>query len=191
MKENKEDILTALNEGAEASDNFLAMACVGAAFCQISVFENLVGALVLTSKANLKSKLRMSDLDAAELFREKHSLVSKSTLGQLVRVMEDNGLVGRDLDYLKAIVELRNSFMHRFMDQVPLPGDWQRYGYTLEEFSRYTRHIIRHVAFAENQFSKIMIRHGLLAGNFGDFGDLLWNPESEYANLITSQLTKN
>ncbi|MBY8978191.1 hypothetical protein KHP62_20440 [Rhodobacteraceae bacterium NNCM2] len=182
--ESRAEFLKAIENDQRAYENVVAMANVGMAFSTICILEDLVAGLLTNSKAQIKSKLDSDAVSAADLFLERHKLVRASTLGKLVTVMEKSGVSGRDIRYLRAIVELRNDFIHHFMDQVPLPGDWERFGFSLEEFSAYTRFVIRHVHFAESRFSKIMHRHGLLAGTFGDFGAILWNPNDPFANRI-------
>jgi hypothetical protein len=180
--QSREEIMAILQRDEKALDNVIAMANVGAAFSAISVFEDLVGALILASKAELKTKLDATAVSAADLFMERHQEVKGSTLGRLVTVLEESGIAGRDIAYLRAILGLRNEFVHHLMQQVPLPGDWERYGYSLEMFSNYTRRVMRHIHFATSCFSRIMYRHGLLGGKFGDFGSLLWNPEGPLLN---------
>ncbi|MBL8595846.1 MAG: hypothetical protein JNK01_24405 [Devosia sp.] len=166
----------------DAFDNVIAMANVGMAFTQIWILEDLVAGLVTTSKVTLRRKLSAAALDAASLFLERHQSVRSSTFGRLVDAIEKSGVEGRDIRYLRAILELRNDFVHRLGHQVPLPGDWTRSGFSLEEFSGYTRYVIRHINTASRRFSRIMTRHGLLAGKFGDFGALLWNPDDPFLN---------
>lgn len=166
-----------INDDPGERDNFLALACVGAAFAEICTFEDLVTGLVSTSKAKLFETLDTAEIERADLFLKTHRAASQSTLGRLVTVIERSGVDGRDIRYLRAITDIRNDFVHRFMDQAPLPGDWERFGYSLEQFSSYTRYVVRHVGFAKRMFSRIMVRHGLLTGDFGPFGAILWNPD--------------
>ena len=120
-KETREEIIAMMSESADAFDNIIAMANVGAAFSAIYVFEDLVAALVLTSKVQLRSKLTAEAISASSLLLEKNKQVRGSTLGRLVDALEKSGVEGRDVRYLRAIVELRNDFVHRFGEQVPLP----------------------------------------------------------------------
>ena len=175
--ENREEILDLIQRDPAVFDNLIAMANVGAAFTSIAVLEDLVGVLILTSKAELKAKLNAEAIEASDLFLERYNIIKNSTLGRLMTVIEQSGVSGREIRYLRAIVELRNNFVHRLMEQVPLPGDWHRYGYTIEAFSRYTRYVIRHTNVATARISRIMQKYGLLAGKFGDYGALLWNPD--------------
>lgn len=184
-RETREEIIAVLSTDSEAFDNIIAMANVGVAFSQICVLEDSVGGLVLTSKVNLQQKLNADALTESELFLQRHREIRASTLGRLVTAIEKSGIGGRDIRYLRGIVDLRNDFVHRFMEQVPLPGDWERYGFTIERFSEYTRYVLRHISNCIHFFPRIMVRHGLLAGHFGDFGGLLWNPDS----LFNSQLS--
>ena len=178
--ETREEIIALISEDAVAFDNVIAMANVGAAFSAIWVLESLVAGLVLISAINLQKKLSSVALDASDLLSARHSSISGATLGRLVDAIEKSGIEGRDIRYLRAIVSLRNDFVHRLGDQVPLPGDWERYGYNLEAFSSYTRYVLRHVHMATRFFSQIMVRHGLLSGKFGDFGAVLWNPNDPF-----------
>lgn len=175
--QTREEIIEALSHDRDAFDNIIAMANVGAAFSQISILEDLVVGLVLTSKVSLQQKLSPKALDESSLLMERYRDVRSSTLGRLIEAVEKSGIEGRDIRYLRGIVELRNDFIHRLGDQVPLPGDWPRYGFSLEQFSRYTRYVTRHAHAAGYFFSRIMTKHGLLAGKFGAFGALLWNPD--------------
>lgn len=166
-----------MSRDGDAFDNIIAMANVGAAFSEIFVLEDLVAALVGTSKVTLRQKLSEEAISLSSLLLDRHKSVRSSTLGRLVDALEKSGIQGRDIRYLRAVVELRNDFIHRFGEQVPLPGDWARYGFSLEEFSRYTTYVMRHVSTARRSFARIMTRHGMLVGKFGDFGALLWNPD--------------
>lgn len=177
---DRKKLLTQLQENSDSLDNVLAMTHIGFAFCAISTFEDLVSNLVLTSKAQLKSKLDAQATSAEDLFLERYHNTRRSTLGALMKVIERSGIEGRDIDYLHAIVRLRNNFIHNFMSQAPLPGDWDKYGYSLEDFVLYTEHVMMHVNFANNHFSRIMVKHGLLEGQFGSFGALLWNPDDPW-----------
>ena len=178
--QTREEILAALSEDAGEFDNIIAMADVGAAFTQIWVLEDLVAGLVMTSKVTLQHKLSPAALEESSLFLERHRSVRSSTFGRLIDAIEKSGVEGRDIRYLRSIVEIRNDFVHRLGHQVPLPGDWERYGYTLEKFSEYTRYVLRHAHSATRFFSRIMVRHGLLAGKFGSFGGFLWNPDDPF-----------
>lgn len=183
-KETREEIIALISSDDGAFVNIVAMANVGAAFTQIYVLEDLVAQLVSTSRAVLKQKLSQKAIDGSALFLEKNRAARASTLGRLIDAIEQSGVSGRDIRYLRAIVELRNDFIHRLGDQVPLPGDWERYGYSLERFSLYTRYVLRHVSTATRFFSRIMVRHGLLAGRFGNFGGLLWNPDDPFLSAM-------
>ena len=178
--QTREEILALLSRDKAALDNVIAMANVGAAFSQIWILEDLVAGLVAASKVTIQQKLSKAALDQSSLFLERHRSVRSSTLGRLVDAIERSGVQGRDVSYLRAIVELRNDFIHRFGEQVPLPGDWDRYGYSLEDFSGYTRYVLRHVHTASRSFSRIMTKHGMLTRKFGDFGALLWNPDNTF-----------
>lgn len=169
-----------ISRDKEAFDNMVAMANVGAAFTQIWILEDLVTALVATSKVALERKLSKEALDESSLFLERHRKIRSSTFGRLIDAIEKSGVEGRDIRYLRSIVDLRNDFVHRLGEQVPLPGDWARFGFSLEEFSKYTRYVLRHVHSAGYFFSRIVTRRGLLAGKFGDFGGLLWNPDDPF-----------
>lgn len=176
--QTRQEILELISKDKGSFDNLIAMANVGAAFSQICVLEDLVGGLILTSRVVLQKKLSRKALNESELFLERHNYIKSSTLGKLVTAIEVSGIEGRDIRYLRAIVGLRNDFVHRFMEQVPMPGDWERYGFTLEQFTEYTRYVLRHIAAANHYFSRIMVKHELLAGKFGEFGGLLWNPDN-------------
>jgi hypothetical protein len=184
--ETRGEILAIISENEGALDNLIAMANVGAAFSGIFVLEDLVGGLVTVSKVVLQQRLSPHAVEAASLFLEKNKSVRSSTLGRLIDAIEKSGVEGRDIRYLRALVELRNDFVHRLGHQVPLPGDWERYGCSLERFSRYTRYVIRHVGVATRFFSRIMVKHGLLAGQFWDFGGMLWNPDDPFLAGIES-----
>lgn len=179
-KQTREEILASVSGDKDAFDNLIAMANIGMAFTQIWILEDLVAGLVMTSKVTLQRKLSAAALDSASLFLERHQSVRASTFGRLIDAIEKSGVEGRDIRYLRAILELRNDFIHRLGDQVPLPGDWERYRFTLENFSGYTRYVTRHVNTAGRFFARIMTRHGLLVGKFGDFGALLWNPDDPF-----------
>ena len=175
-----EEIINDIVNNVTGFDNLIAMANIGAVFSAISVFEDSVAILISTSKASLSKKLDQSAIADADLFLERHNYERGSTLGRLVTVLEKSGMEGRDVRYLRSIVDLRNDFVHRLMDQVPLPGDWTRFGYSLERFSQYTKCMLRHVHFASYHFSRIMVKNDLLAGEFGSFGGFLWNPDLPY-----------
>ncbi|WP_306047893.1 hypothetical protein [Nioella sp. MMSF_3534] len=169
--------LEQINSDVASLDNVLAMACIGAAFSAICTFEDLVAVLVTSSKAQLSTRLDPVAVEASGLFLERHAVVQRSTLGALITAIEKSGIDGRDIRYLRTIVAIRNEFIHNFMGQVPLPGDWLRYGFTLEQFSAYTRWVARHVNFAKAVFSRIMVKNELLAGRFGSYGAILWHPD--------------
>lgn len=175
--QTREEIIDALSNDGSVFDNVIAMANLGGVFSQLCILEECVGGLILCSKVQLELKLDPEALSNSDLFVEKYKKIRAFTLGRLMTVIEKSGIVGRDIRYLRAIVELRNDFVHRLSDQVPLPGDWERYGYTLEQFSEYTGYVFRHMSAATHYFPRIMVKRGLLAGKFGDFGALLWNPE--------------
>lgn len=174
--------LEALQSDPKSMENVLAMTHIGFAFCEICTFEDLVSSLVRTSKATMKSKLDAEAVTEGDLFMERYQSAKKSTLGNLMKVIEKSGIEGRDIRYLHAIVKIRNQFIHDFMSSAPLPGDWERYNYTLESFVAYTEYVWRHVNFAKSHFSRIMVKHGLLGGNFGSYGALLWNPDFPFPN---------
>jgi hypothetical protein len=178
--QTREEILDVISKDIGALDNVIAMANVGGAFSQICILEDSVNTLILTSKVKLQLKLDPEALTESELLMERHKQISASTSGRLVVAMEKSGIVGRDIRYLRAIVELRNDFVHRLMKQVPLPGDWERYGFTGERFAEYTRYVLRHISAATHYFPRMMVRHGLLAGQFGNFGAMLWNPDDPF-----------
>lgn len=185
-RETREEIIAVLSSDSGTLDNVIAMANVGIAFSEICVFEDLVGGLINTSKIVLQQKLKSEALTEADLFLARHKEIRASTLGRLVTAIEKSGIGGRDIQYLRGIVDIRNDFVHRFNEQVPFPGDWERYGFTVEQFSNYTSYVLRHIRCASRYFSRIMVRHGLLAGKFGDFGGLLWNPDSPFFNEISN-----
>ena len=172
-KESREEILELISTDEDAFDNIIAMANVGMAFCQICALEDHVGGLILISKTQLSKKLKPNSIDKAELLLEKHKNINNSTLGRLITAIEESGIKGRDIRYLRKIVNIRNNFVHRFNSQVPFTGDWERYGYTLQKFTEYTRYVTKHTNCAQYFFSRIMVKHGLLAGQFGDFGAII------------------
>jgi hypothetical protein len=176
-QESRDDIMRMLSTDESAFDNVIAMANVGMAFSQVCIFEDHVSAIILMSKTTIEHKLGPQIVSDSEIFLERHKKVRGATLGRLLDALEKSGIEGRDIQYLRQIVQLRNEFVHRLMEQVPLPGDWERHRFTLERFSEYTRYVIRHVNFATRVFSRIMFRHGLVAGQFGEFGALLWHPD--------------
>jgi len=163
-KETKDEVLNILQSDKDAFDNVIAMANVGVTFSQIVVLEDFVSALVFTSKVRLEKHLGSDALSDSELFLKRDLKIKASTLGRLITAIEKSGIEGRDIRYLRAIVELRNDFVHRFLSQVPLPGDWKRYNFTIEQFSGYTRYVLRHLSIAQHFFPRIMVKHGLLAG---------------------------
>lgn len=176
--ETREEILKAISDNPIYLDNLLAMANTGMAFSSIYLLEELVAALIGNSKARLSESLDGSHPSTAELFLERHAKTRSSTLGRLVSALEASGFGGKDLRYFRAIVSVRNDFIHRFGFMVPLPGDWPRFNYQLEDFSAYTRYVIRHMYFAQHRFPRSMVKFGLLEGEFGDFGGLLHHPDS-------------
>lgn len=179
-RETREEIIDLLSRDRQAFENVISMANVGAVFSQICVFEDLVSTLCLVSRVSLQQKLNPEALSESQILLESHKQIRSSTLGRLVTTLEKSGINGRDIRYLRKIVNLRNDFVHRFAEQVPLPGDWDRYNFTVEQFSKYTRFVLRHVSFATHSFSRIMHRHGLVGGTFGDYGALLWNPDDPF-----------
>ena len=176
-KEKPEQIIRIISDDSDAFENIVAMANIGAAFTQICILEDSVSSLVLISKVTLQKKLDSAALSETDLFMQRMEDVGTSTLGQLVTAIEKSGMTGRDIRYLRTIVRLRNDFVHRFLRQVPLPGDWQRYGFDLERFSEYTAYVTKHVWMAGRLFPRIMFKHGLVGGTFGDFGSILWHPD--------------
>jgi hypothetical protein len=189
-RQTREEIIEVLSSDRAALDNVIAMANVGAAFSQVCILEDSVGVLLLTSQVTLQQKLDPDALTESGLFLERLKQIRASTLGRLVTAIEKSGVIGRDIRYLRAIVELRNDFVHRLTKQVPLPGDWGRYGFTGEQFSGYTRYVLRHLCAATHYFPRIMVRHGLLAGQFGDFGGMLWNPDDPFLRAWSDDETK-
>ncbi|MDA5094242.1 hypothetical protein O2N63_09090 [Aliiroseovarius sp. KMU-50] len=181
-EESREDILGYLENSSQAQDNLLAMACMGAAFCSICTFEDLVVGLITSSKAQI-GKVPNSD---AEAFLQRYETATGATLGKLISALEQSGIEGRDIAYLRAIARVRNDFIHRFMSNAPLPGDWDRYDFTLERFSSYTLYVQRHLLFAQSHLSKIFVKHGLLVGHFGSYGALLWHPDDPLQNCSDS-----
>lgn len=175
--QTRDEILNLVSSDRQALDNLVAMANVGAAFSEICVFEDLVGSLCLISRVELQQRLDAEALSASQLLLDRHKQIRSSTLGRLVTALEKSGISGRDIRYLRNIVDLRNDFVHRLTEQVPLPGDWARYDYSIEQFAEYTRFVLRHISSATHFFSRIMHRHGLVAGKFGSFGAILWNPD--------------
>ena len=176
-KESREEILAILNSQGEALDNAIFAANIGACFCAISSFESLIASLVSMSSVEVgKAVPRTTFGDAAAMIvRLGHT--KGMTVGRLVTSLEKHGVAGRPIVYLRAILELRNDFIHRLQDQVPLPGDWLRYSYTLEESAEYTRYVLRHICHAQNMLPTILMKLGVLSGTSGDYGSLLWNSE--------------
>ena len=174
---SRDELLRSVSHDNQSLDTLIAMSNVGHAFSAISIFEDLVAGIIATSKAEISLKLDLDEASAAELFIARNDVIRRSPLGGLMKALRKSGIEGRDITYLNAIVDLRNDFIHRFMRQVPLPGDWERYGYSLEQFAEYTTYVIRHIWFANYSFSRIMHKHGLVKGSFGSYGALLFHPD--------------
>jgi hypothetical protein len=174
---SSKELLNLISNDQCEFDSLIAMANIGRAFSSLHLLEDSAIALVTTSRVTLEKKLDSIALDKAELFLERRRRTKASTLGRLISAIEESGVKGRDIEYLRAVVEIRNDFIHRFTEQVPLPGDWQRYNYSLASFSDYTWYVIRHAHKANYFLSRIMVKHGLLEGEFGSFGAVLFNPD--------------
>jgi hypothetical protein len=179
-KESREQILQALSNDRRIFENVVAMANLGAAFAEICVFEQQVATLVLSAKVELQEKLDQKELSASEILLKRHHAIGFFTLGKLVNVIEKSGISGKEIRYLRRIVDLRNDFIHRLLAKVPLPGDWERYGYDVENFSGYTKYVMRHLNFATMSFPGIMIKYGLLKGKITDSGYFMAHPEDDF-----------
>jgi hypothetical protein len=108
--QTREEIIEAISRDRNAFDNIIAMANVGAAFSQISILEDLVVGLILTSKAMLQQKLSEKALDESSLFMARYRNVRSSTLGRLIEAVEKSGIEGRDIRYLRRIVARNPAF---------------------------------------------------------------------------------
>jgi hypothetical protein len=161
-RQSKEDVLAAIAENNQVFENVIAMANLGAAFASISIFEDSISLLVLISSAKIKSRLTGDEIDKAELFLERHDHMRKATLGSIIETLRKSGVLGRDMAYLEALLKLRNEFVHNLMGLVPLPGDWERFGFTLKEFSQLTEHVTRHFQFASHAVPRILSRRNLI-----------------------------
>ncbi|MCG7629203.1 hypothetical protein MHM88_15440 [Epibacterium sp. MM17-32] len=169
--------MNSVSHDSQSLDNLIAMANLGRAFSAISVFEDSVATTISISKTEIAMKLDLDEADAVELFASRNGSIRRAPLGILMKAIRKSGIEGRDITYLNAIVDLRNDFIHRLMEQVLLPGDWERFGYSLEQFSAYTSYVSRHIGFATYSFSRIMLKHGLVRGSTGSFGALLYHPD--------------
>jgi hypothetical protein len=178
--ETREEILNVLKTNKDSFENVVAMANIGMAFTQIIIFENQVAELVSIGKVQLKKKLAPKALSASQLYLDRLNDINSSTLGRLITAIEMSGIAGRDIRYLRAILELRNDFVHKFTKIVPLPGDWARHGFTVERFSEYTRFVTRHANRASFFFPRIMVKHGLLAGTIRGDGWFLGHPDDPF-----------
>jgi hypothetical protein len=65
--QSREEILEGITNDRDALDNVIAMANVGAAFASIVIFEDLLAALILSSKAQIELKLTATAVSEAEL----------------------------------------------------------------------------------------------------------------------------
>jgi hypothetical protein len=147
---SREILLKALVEDSEFLDVTYAMSLTGLAFVTVSNFEAQLGShMLMASKLKIDKKSQYEDLDAAQTLLLKHgNIFQKSTLGQLIKALRESGLSERDVRYLLALLERRNDFIHRFSAQVPLPDEWERYGYDRVDFCRYPARIARQFWFA-------------------------------------------
>jgi|TARA_B110000908_G_C10124605_1_gene389248 hypothetical protein len=174
------DEIVSLAENPIEAEVVLAMAKVGWAFCQVHLFEQtLSGYILSTSEVSIGKNEKYEHLDAGAAFLLKHELLNKSMLGQMTGHLKKAGLANRDAKYLELLVSLRNDFIHRFSSQVPLPGDWPRYGYTAEDFSQFPQDVGRHFELGCHHLSSIFIRAGFLKGETISDGMLLWDASSE------------
>jgi hypothetical protein len=176
--ETRDEILKQISSSEPALDNLLAAANVGMAFMLISIFESQLVNLIDVSATKLKNNHASGEYFDAEVTLERRKELNSATMGRLVVLLEASGVDGIASRYLKALVDIRNEFIHHFGKVVPFPGDWERYGYTLEQFSAYTRFVTRRFHFASNYLPRILSRAGLIAlDGSKDFGYLAWHPE--------------
>jgi hypothetical protein len=186
-RQTKAEILQVLSEDDAAYDNVLAAANVGMAFMLIARFERHLATLITISATKLKANhVASGDVDAS-VFLKRHDEVSSSTMGKLVRLLEASGIEGKEKRYLKALVEIRNNFIHHFQSMVPLPGDWERHGFSLEDFSRYTKFVTRRFHFASNLLPYILAKAELLhLDGDPETGYFSWHPD-HYADIFQDQ----
>ena len=178
---SKSKLIEMLNTDSEFSDYYMILSEIGSAFLTLAIFEESAASNIIISKTKLSQKLSGDAIEEAGLFSERVENVSNSTLGRLVSALENSGLKGRDISYLRAIVGLRNEFVHRFTQQGPLPDQWYRFGYGPSDLSVYLQYFERHIQTARRQLPRIMLHRGLLAGEKTKLGIFVYHPDGPIA----------
>ena len=91
-------------------------------------------------------------------FKETHKELRKSTFGQLVGRLNDHGVEGRDLRYLRRINRLRVDVVHSLFWYFPFPGEPELQSVDLKELLLPLEKMQKHFRFAERNLYKIVAR---------------------------------
>ncbi|NQY60078.1 hypothetical protein [Cognatishimia sp.] len=111
----------------------------------------------------------------SENFHSTDKQLKKSSLGQLVQRLNEHGVQGRDLSYLREINRLRNKFIHGLFFEYPATGEpsvsQDSIDWLVSSLERYQRHF----QFAEENLTSIVERAGMVeVVDLGTEGKILY-----------------
>lgn len=94
-----------------------------ATFMSVNKLEHMIiEAMLMCDRITVKNVIK-KDLKAWERLLTKRAHLLNSTLGTLVKILDDNGIDPGDIAYLKWIKEKRDKFVHRWFNAGAWPGD--------------------------------------------------------------------
>ena len=96
---------------------------IAGAYLAVGKFEDmLITAMHMCDRVKLKKTLG-TDSDRWAQSLAKKTLLQGSTLGSLIKILEDHRIESSDLAYLKWIKDKRDYFIHRLFHEGAWPGD--------------------------------------------------------------------
>lgn len=96
---------------------------IAGAYLAVSLFEDmLISAMHMCDRVKLEKTLG-ADMDVWARSLAKQSLLQRSTLGSLIKILERHNIAEPDIRYLKWIKNKRDHFVHRLFHDSPWPGE--------------------------------------------------------------------
>ncbi len=145
---------------------------IGSTFTILSLMEdNIATTMMSCDRIKLKSKLG-EGVEKWQILLERRAVVQESTLGQLVRILSDSGIVVSDLNYLKWVRDKRNFFIHRYFHRGNWPGDISQHAVSV---------LCRELIYLQHIFMRASSR---IARIFGDAGLMVYQDLGENGALL-------
>lgn len=159
---------------------------IGSTFvCLSSMEQNLIHAITMCDKIKLKNKDPNMSMARLLLSKREHTL--NSTMGNIIRLLQHNGISEKNLNYLRWLKRKRDFFIHRFFEKCPWPGELN--AKQIEIQCRRLRYLEKIFLRGSERLWKILVEEKFLyCEDLGENGSLLFNPE--FLNIFGREVTE-